>query len=250
MSRIPTNIVRLAEEVPSVTATSVLAGLQGGAAHPWAAVAQRAVVAGILRDVFDNRTFDGLMPGNVADLHGIVAFSADLASRTLDVISIGVFGVLATNLVTDWVDSWNDRQAGENDDGPYDRAKYGRLPRTTAKVCERSVACAQAIAEAGLSYGIASPYYRSAVYAVADVLLRDYRENGNGADAEEPLRSVDQSDLASFVRTAETAAEGVGQSISMRLETFEPVLAALLKDWLDNWNVDGREGAPADENGY
>jgi hypothetical protein len=36
----------------------------------------------------------------------------------------------------------------------------------------------------------------------------------------------------------------------MRLETFEPVLAALLKDWLDNWNVNGREGAPADENGY
>src|SRR2546429_884706 len=76
--------------------------------------------------------------------------------------------------------------------------------------------------------------------AVLSAVLRDAVENDTGAPDTE-----DATNLSRLVRSAAEAASQTG--VEHRDDAFEIVLAALLEDWVDNWDPDEEDEADDDE---
>ena len=91
-----------------------------------------------------------------------------------------------------------------------------------------------------LPAGSPMAWRRLAYRAVLSAVLRDAVENDTGA-----LDTEDATNLSRLVRSAAEAASQTG--VEHRDDAFEIVLAALLEDWVDNWDPDEEDEADDDE---
>ena len=118
-------------------------------------------------------------------------------------------------------------------------SQFGRIPGETVVLLTQHVRHATGPILAALPPEAQIALRDATVAAVLERTIRDWWENGN-ADG---LVAQDITDLRSFVALAAALVGGpldeVGQAI------YRATLAALLDDWLANWNADGVDGPPA-----
>ncbi len=110
---------------------------------------------------------------------------------------------------------------------------YGRVPAGTPPYLTGTVAAVGRIV-AALPARAPSEWRRIAYRTVLSGVLRDWVEHG----ADE-LSEIDRRDLADLVRLAAQVA--LDAEYSHRDDTFVIVCAALIDDWVRNWNVEDDE---------
>jgi hypothetical protein len=120
----------------------------------------------------------------------------------------------------------------------YQSTQFGRVPRETVDLFQRTVQTVRQQVAAALP-AHASPEVRAyTVEQVLEIVLRDWRENENTTG----LVPEDVEDLRSFVTMAASLA---GYDINGDgLPVYQAVLKGLLDDWLANWNSPGDPGPP------
>lgn len=117
-------------------------------------------------------------------------------------------------------------------------AGYGRIPRNTVDLFERTIRQVRDEVVTALPGGAGSELKAYTLEAVLDTVLRDWRINDNTTG----LLPQDIADLRSFV---ELACSLAGNDLGGRgLPVYQATLKGLLDDWLDNWNSDGQSGPP------
>ena len=116
--------------------------------------------------------------------------------------------------------------------------KFGRIPPETVALFEKTIAQVRIRIMTALPDNASETVQGYAIEQVLEIILRDWRENGNTTGMED----ADVSDLASFVSLAANLAgndlNGQGYPI------FQATLRGLLEDWLENWNAPGDPGPP------
>jgi hypothetical protein len=121
------------------------------------------------------------------------------------------------------------------------------MTRVPPKVVDLLDATARTVRErilSALPAGVGDDTQAYVLQQVLGTALRDWLENGNV----DGLMTQDVHDLHSFVSLAATIADlSHPDRTGLSLATFKTVLAALLEDWLENWNADGPSGPPASE---
>ncbi|HEU5327109.1 MAG: hypothetical protein ACTHMJ_11870 [Thermomicrobiales bacterium] len=108
---------------------------------------------------------------------------------------------------------------------------FGQVPPETPPYLRHTVAAVARIV--GALPGLApSEWNRVAYRLVLAGVLRDWVENGTDALVEQ-----DERDLADLLRVAATVA--LDADYNRRDDTFAVVAAAMVDDWVQNWNTDG-----------
>lgn len=121
------------------------------------------------------------------------------------------------------------------------RSEFGRIPATTLNVIASQVRAVSTDVVGALPVGAANLARAETIRMVLARTLRDWWENGNA----EGLPSQDVADLQSFVALA--AAVAGDWRAPGALPVYRATLAALLDDWLLNWNAGGVDGPPVRE---
>jgi hypothetical protein len=119
--------------------------------------------------------------------------------------------------------------------------RHGRIPEQTVALFEKTVAAVRDQVVTALPSGANSSLRAETLEAVLDVVLRDWRENGNTTG----LLPEDVNDLRNFISLAVSLAgsdlNGQGRPVYLAM------LKGMLSDWLANWNAPGDPGPPGDE---
>jgi hypothetical protein len=119
--------------------------------------------------------------------------------------------------------------------------RHGRIPEQTVALFEQTVATVRDQVVAALPSSANSSLRADTLEAVLDVVLRDWRENGNTTG----LLQEDVNDLRNFISLAVSLAgsdlNGQGRPVYLAL------LKGMLNDWLANWNAPGDPGPPGEE---
>jgi hypothetical protein len=124
-------------------------------------------------------------------------------------------------------------------------SEFGRVPADTVVLLTQHVRHASGPIAGALPEGAPQPMRDFTVRAVLDRTVRDWWENGNT----EGLGTKDIADLRSFVTLAAAIASppehgGIPLQGAEAQAIYRATLAALLDDWLANWNADGVDGPP------
>jgi glucuronate isomerase len=107
--------------------------------------------------------------------------------------------------------------------------EFGRVSPETAPYLRRTVTSVTRIA--GTVPGLAPSEWGKIAYRVVLAgVLRDWVENGTDG-----LEEQDERDLTDLVRLSATIA--LDADYSRRDETFATVVAAMIDDWVRNWNT-------------
>lgn len=114
-------------------------------------------------------------------------------------------------------------------------AGFGRVPSATVALIRQQARLAVSVAES-LPNGAPAELRTFTLRAILDRTLEDWYKNGNF----EGLESKDVDDLGSFVDLASSLAGGRFDASGRAI--YRAALAALLDDWLVNWNSDGWDG--------
>lgn len=117
-------------------------------------------------------------------------------------------------------------------------SQFGRIPAATVVLLTQQVRQATGPILAGLPSIAPQPVRDFTVRAVLERTIRDWWANGNA----EGLGPQDVADLRSFVSMAAALADGARDTAGQAI--YRAALAALLDDWLANWNADGVDGPP------
>ena len=111
--------------------------------------------------------------------------------------------------------------------------EFGRVTPETVPYLRKTVAAVTRIA--GTVPGLApSEWGRVAYRVVLAGVLRDWVENGTDG-----LTEQDERDLTDLVRLSATIA--LDADYSRRDDTFTTVVAAMIDDWVRNWNTEDDE---------
>lgn len=120
----------------------------------------------------------------------------------------------------------------------YANTPFGRIPPNTVDLFQKNVQLVRDQVLTALPPNTSQEVRAAALELVLDVVLRDWRENGNT----DGLLSSDINDLRSFVALAASLAgsdlNGAGRAV------FQATLKGLLEDWLANWNAPNDPGPP------
>jgi len=115
---------------------------------------------------------------------------------------------------------------------------FGRIPRDTVHLFQKNVQIVRDQVVTALPANASQELRASTMELVLDVVLRDWRENGNT----DGLLANDINDLRSFVALAASLAggdlNGAGRAV------FQATLKGMLEDWLANWNAPNDPGPP------
>jgi hypothetical protein len=119
--------------------------------------------------------------------------------------------------------------------------RHGRIPEQTVALFEKTVATVRDQVVTALPSSANSSLRADTLEATLDVVLRDWRENGNTTG----LLPEDVNDLRNFIALAASLAgsdlNGQGRPVYLAL------LKGMLNDWLANWNAPGDPGPPGEE---
>ena len=125
-----------------------------------------------------------------------------------------------------------------------DPIPMNRVPAKVIDLLDGSARIARERVITALPSGASDETRAWTLQQVLGTALRDWLENGNL----EGLVSEDVHDLRSFVSLAATVADlDRADPDGLSAATYKTVLAALLEDWLANWNSDGASGPPESE---
>jgi hypothetical protein len=121
------------------------------------------------------------------------------------------------------------------------RSTYGRVPEETAALLREHVRQASGPIAAVLPQPAPPELRAFTIRAALDRMIRDWWSNENM----DGLTAKDIDDLQSFVALA-AALAGTSAPLSdpEAQAVYRATLAALLDDWLANWNADGVDGPP------
>jgi hypothetical protein len=115
---------------------------------------------------------------------------------------------------------------------------FGRIPRDTVHLFQKNVQIVRDQVVTALPANASQDLRAATLELVLDVVLRDWRENGNT----DGLLANDINDLRSFVALAASLAgsdlNGAGRAV------FQATLKGMLEDWLANWNAPNDPGPP------
>lgn len=122
---------------------------------------------------------------------------------------------------------------------PFVRSsQFGRIPGELVLLLTQHTRQATGPILADLPRDAPSIVRDHTVRAVLDHTIRDWWANGNT----DGLTEQDVADLRSFVALAATLAAGARDPETQAV--YRATLAALLDDWLENWNANGVDGPP------
>ena len=132
------------------------------------------------------------------------------------------------------------RRAARSAEPVVRSSEFGRIPAETVVLLTRQVRQVEDAVKGGLPTGAPPAVRDHTVGAVLDHTLRDWWGNGNTAG----LTAQDADDLRSFVALAAALAARPALRSPEGEAIYRATLAALLDDWLANWNANGVSGPP------
>lgn len=118
--------------------------------------------------------------------------------------------------------------------------QFGRVAPATVVVLDQQVSQVRTRVVEALPVGVSTPIRSFTTRAVLDRTLADWWRHGNTTG----LLDKDIADLRSFIGLAVALAAPMGLGSDLGQAVYRACLNALLDDWLEHWNSDGRDGPP------